>query len=183
MVRAIVATRTSAGILLRDHVFCPQVKVIKWRADLVEVVGNWVIEYEVKTSRKDFKKDTGNTASAPKQMREQYYGGLIKNGGDLGEWINSMRKRGTFFTVPHLFYYVCPDGLVSESELPNYAGLLVVGEDGRSVVCAKEAPVLHEPVIDAAASAAAQRWALRTMHDRYWYGMGIDEALHEIEKP
>lgn len=51
------------------------------------------------------------------------------------------------FVGPNYFYYVCPKDLISESELPKYAGLMYVEETNTKVPrlnIIKAAPKLHK---------------------------------------
>lgn len=67
--------------------------------DVMSVTKSGLIcEFEVKISRSDFKADF-------KKIKHQYHA-------------NGLKKH-----LPNYFSYVCPKGLILESELPKYAGL------------------------------------------------------------
>lgn len=44
---------------------------------------------------------------------------------------------------PNQFYFACPAGLITEKELPAYAGLIFINTDGHSTLV-KKAPYLHK---------------------------------------
>lgn len=44
--------------------------------------------------------------------------------------------------IPNRFYYAVPRGLISETDLPSYAGLIVV--DGSHAIIQKRAPFIHK---------------------------------------
>lgn len=45
---------------------------------------------------------------------------------------------------PNQFYYAVPEGLIKQSELPPYAGLIAIAEDNPYAVLIKKAPYLHK---------------------------------------
>lgn len=45
--------------------------------------------------------------------------------------------------IPNRFYYACPTGLIKEDDLPGYAGLIWVDDNGAAKVI-KKAPLLHK---------------------------------------
>lgn len=69
----------------------------------------FVTEYEVKTSRADFKKDFSKINK---------HGRLLKP--------NTPSKKWGYPYAPNYFYYVCIDGLIKKNEIPPYAGLIYI---------------------------------------------------------
>lgn len=49
--------------------------------------------------------------------------------------------------IPNKFFYAVPEGLINVDEVPKYAGLLYVSEDG-TVTQVKKAPFIHKRVLD-----------------------------------
>ena len=85
----------------------------------LSVPKGYAYEVEVKISRSDFKSDF-------KKPRHQKY-------------LQALSEKKGF--VPNVFYYAIPEGLVSESEVPEYAGLIYITEGGYRFI--KKAPYIH----------------------------------------
>jgi hypothetical protein len=83
-----------------------------------------VTEIEVKISLSDFKADFKKTFKHHK----------FQNYNDT-------------HTCPSFFYYGCPAGLIPLSDIPTYAGLIYVNEDG-SIDYQKKAPKIHKKAIE-----------------------------------
>jgi len=84
----------------------PNIYLGSWEADILEVTkAGYTYEYEVKISKSDFKADF--TKCKKKGKGSELKSDHIKCG-----------KRTTHF------YYLCPDGLLSVEEIPEYAGLI-----------------------------------------------------------
>ena len=89
----------------------PNVYLWAWESDLIYVSQHhYATEFEVKTTHSDFLADSSKIEkhrklNGEKQWRPSY---MQHNGG------------------PKEFYYCCPEGVISESELPEYAGLFYV---------------------------------------------------------
>jgi hypothetical protein len=45
-------------------------------------------------------------------------------------------------SIPHCFYYACPEGLIKPQEVPDYAGLIYIGESGARIIV--KAPFMHK---------------------------------------
>jgi hypothetical protein len=84
---------------------------------------DFIYEYEVKISRSDFKADF----KKPKHN-------LITEKKFMIE---------TFYKVPNYFYFVVPENLVTIEEVPEYAGLMYLTENGDFNVI-KKAPIIHK---------------------------------------
>lgn len=107
-------------VLAGHPIVCPNVNsLLKGQADMISVTGRgWMIEYEIKISRSDFKRDA-------------------KKGKELSFMEAAMNAE----YLPNYFYYVVPKGLVSLEEVPQYAGLFYIENDIMELQ--KEAPVIH----------------------------------------
>lgn len=109
-------------------------------------------EYEIKTSRADFKKD------------------FDKGNGNK----HSMLYKGTCRC--NRFYYVVPEGLIKVQEVPEYAGLMYANIDHLycSITIVKTAPFIHkskpEPyVFHHLAVQLARRY--NSLHNKYNYSV------------
>ena len=89
---------------------------------------NIVYEYEIKTSRSDFKADL------KKEYKHNRLSGRIDKDADYIKWSGHPGR-------PNHFYYVCIKDLIKESEIPQYAGLIYVEDKDIKVI--KKAPKLH----------------------------------------
>jgi hypothetical protein len=81
-----------------------------------------VTEIEIKVSRSDFIADF-----------KKSYKHIILSG----------RINTQFSKIPNRFYYACPSCLIYEQDIPEYAGLIWVSDNG-SVEVKKKAPLLHK---------------------------------------
>lgn len=105
--------------VLRFNLPCENVKYLfsDWEIDVLSMNKNdYLTEYEVKVSRSDFLADS-------KKRKWQFYEKRIEN------------------LISNYFYYVCPDGLISENEIPDFAGLIYATNEGLKVI--KKAKILH----------------------------------------
>lgn len=98
--------------------------------DIISVNSNdYLSEFEIKISASDFKADFKKTAKHK----------TLKNGPFV-----RVNKKGE---VTHLacsyFWYVCPACLIREDQVPSYAGLIWIHENGRIDTKIK-APLLHK---------------------------------------
>lgn len=102
---------------------------------------NITYEYEIKASRADFKKDFKKT------YKHEVLQGKHKNNPQYNkykkfyyteEYLNE--NWGSVGRCNH-FYYCCPENMIKESEVPQYAGLIYIVGDNIKVV--KKAPKLH----------------------------------------
>lgn len=100
---------------------CPNVNfLLQGQQDLISVTGRgFLIEYEVKVSRSDYKRDAKKGKAFAYDNVDLYAEHL-----------------------PNQFFYVCPEGLIKPKELPTYAGLYYI-VDG-SPVLEKAAPMIHK---------------------------------------
>lgn len=104
-----------------SHLFSGQMDVISVNTRGI------VIEYEIKISRSDFQRDKRKAKRTRFEFPSMYEDKL-----------------------PNKFYYVVPAGLIKVHEIPNWAGLIYITEEG-SVVKEKTAPIIHKFKHDTAA--------------------------------
>lgn len=98
-----------------------------FEADVLMVTKSRVVyEYEVKTSRADFKRDFS------KVVKHRIYSDSRPH---LVKSRNYPRK-------PNHFYYVCEENLIKLTEIPKYAGLIYITKEGK-IKTVKKAPKLH----------------------------------------
>lgn len=123
-----------------------------WECDLFGVTkAGLAVEYEIKLTRADFKADAGKAREATR---------AYPRGGGF-ETIPAAKKHDRLALAdphgPSRFYYVVPAGMVGPDEVPEWAGLIYVGEYKRfSTVAArltfhdeKPAPRLHREKVPA----------------------------------
>lgn len=106
--------------VLRCNIPCENVKYLFSNSenDVLALNRNdYLTEYEVKISRSDFKADA-------KKRKWQWYKMRIET------------------MIPNYFYYVCPEGLILETEIPEFAGLIYATNEGLQVI--KKSPLLHK---------------------------------------
>ena len=104
-------------------VLVPNVYLYSWESDLLGISrSNYVTEYEIKTSKQDYKNDF------TKERKHQYF-----------------RKLYNVSLLPNRLYYVCPYGVIEE--VPEYAGLIYICKQknriGYYLKTVKKAPLLH----------------------------------------
>lgn len=105
-------------------IVCPNVNnLMRGQQDFISVTrSKKLIEYEIKISRGDFKRDLKKT----REIRWQFSGSMIR---------------------PNYFYYVVPCCVnIQVSDLPHWAGLYWVTSDGLEMI--KKAPLLHDDKLD-----------------------------------
>lgn len=95
--------------------------VFGWESDILFLshTGFWT-EIEIKISRADFKVDLKNKAGKHSALTDP-----------------------SVMTKPNQFFYAVPEGLLTPEEIPEYAGLLTVGQRWQNARTVKPAPWLH----------------------------------------
>lgn len=104
----------------------------RWEMDIVCVTQKLLLkEYEIKVSRSDFLAEKKS-----KKHKHTLYQSTRNARKDQMDYVS--------MHVPNLFYYVCPNGLISASEIPEYAGLYYY-DDGKysKFTLEKAAPRIH----------------------------------------
>lgn len=112
--------------VLKRNLSCENVAhLLFWECDVLSLgKSGFLSEFEVKVSRSDF-------LAEKKKIRKW-------------ELIQAQDER----TCPNYFWYVCPKGLIKETELPKFAGLIYASEEGLLTI--KNAPLLHKGKKDTA---------------------------------
>lgn len=88
---------------------------------------NYIYEYEIKISRSDFKKDF---------LKE-------KHTHIINENFTTIKKGELHYILPNYFSFVTPSNLISIDEVPDYAGLIYMNDDG-SFDIVKKPKLLHK---------------------------------------
>jgi hypothetical protein len=136
----------------KDKVIVPNAHYFCGENDLISVnKSDFVTEFEIKISKADFKADFKKTAKHDllkrcyeQKWRKQYYS-------------------GGFLPYPNYFFYVVPQGMLDEKDIPDYAGLIIVNDFGQAFK-KKNAPRLHSDKI----TAKQIEELMRKMFYRYW---------------
>ena len=102
----------------------PNCSIYGWEPDLISITKKgFVSEYEIKVTRADFRNDF-------KRKLNKHH--LLKK-----------RFGGKYSTIPNYFYYVVPLNLITEAEVPEYAGLIYLENNCVNQWIIKKAPRLH----------------------------------------
>lgn len=153
--------------------------VHRWEADSFSVTSSaYAYEIEVKVSRSDFQADFKKPKHHLFKSFKKGYGILAGDAGwiennewnckheglhpDLAGyrvyWTNIMALKLDGSTCPNKFFYAVPVGLIEAHEIPEYAGLIYVMDNGEPRVI-KKAPWLHREPID----------VKKMLFDKYYY--------------
>lgn len=90
----------------KSNLVFPNIYLGSWEADILEITkSGYTYEYEVKISKSDFKADFEKSKKTKKTYEKK------------SDHISQGKR------VTH-FYYVCPEGLIDEKDIPDYAGLI-----------------------------------------------------------
>jgi hypothetical protein len=91
----------------------------------------YIYEYEIKTSRADFKRDF---------IKEKHQNMLNEN-------CTKVYKGEQVWLTANYFTFVTPEGLIQEDEVPEYAGLMWISESGEFTVV-KKPKLIHKTKAD-----------------------------------
>lgn len=136
-----VYTEKSIQKILREHFMSPNsmkyrienLSVYSWESDSLSITkSGYVYECEIKISRADFFNDK------KKERKHQILEGTYQ----LGKLEKNYPSR------PNYFYYVVPEGLVKEDEIPSYAGLIYITDVWPYVSVVVSAPKIYNEKID-----------------------------------
>jgi len=98
-----------------------------WESDYLAITkSGYLYEGEVKISRADFKKDF-DKKKKHKILKESY---------DKLEGMEGIKR-------PHYFFYAVPENLITEDEVPEYAGLVYITQHWPFAEWVKKPPKLH----------------------------------------
>ena len=108
-------------------------------ADVLGISGAGLMyEYEIKVSRADFLAD----------FKNKQYKHLILSRGEgvetYDKWVKGKHTDDTYelITLPNKFYFACPVGLIKLEDIPTYAGLVYIDDQGEYIEI-KPAPFIH----------------------------------------
>lgn len=150
--------------------FTENLKIYNWESDTIKFTNSgYVYEFEIKISKADFKNDFKNKKKKHSILEDK----------------NSENK-----DRPNYFYYVVPKDLISEEDVPEYAGLLYVHFTtiGNNVpysqfIEIKKAPQLHKNKFDFKESNLMDKFYYNYIHwknkhetDLVTYKERLDEA-------
>lgn len=123
-------------VLAGHPIVCHNVNsLLVGQQDMISVNGRgMLIEYEIKISRADFKRDA-------KKGKGETFTSLVRNLSSF------MPEPCDVDRVPNQFYYVVPAGLIGGNEVPNYAGLIEIANDKMAIMIT--APFIHKVKHDA----------------------------------
>lgn len=133
-----------------------------WESDYLAVSkAGYVYECEIKISHSDF---LNEAAHKPEKMR--ILGGENMTIGQFYHYDQFGIECGNEpMPKPNYFWYVCPEGIISEAECPEFAGLMYITDSG-FFRCIKAAPCLHKIKYDAQVDLLR-----RDMRDKFYYAM------------
>ena len=140
--------------------------VFSWESDkLLRTQAGYYYEFEVKISRADYKNDFKHkidkhiilSSVLPKEKAEPIQASLFDNLYEkkrkrypqitweqiMARWCN-VESICIDLLMPNYFYYAVPEGMLEPDEIPPYAGLVYVGEDGKTLRTIVKAPRLHD---------------------------------------
>jgi hypothetical protein len=152
---------------------CPNYTPVGWwECDLLGITkAGFAVEFEIKLTRADFKADAGK-AKVRFGMKDGRFGKIV--GEAKHDLLACGHEKG-----PNRFFYVVPDGMLSEEDVPEWAGLIAClpyHGDRISLVVRKEAPKLHKQKADE-----------RVIHHMssvfYWRFWNLRRGLTELEVP
>lgn len=136
--------------------------VFNWESDkLLWTKSGYIYEFEIKISKADFKNDFKHkqekhiclVSGRSQRLVEEYSKSLFEHyrkKRDSNRWTDEQIRewycdvdRFSQWKKPNYFYYVVPEGMITEDDVPEYAGLVYVAEEaGMRVV--KKAQCLHK---------------------------------------
>ncbi len=113
-----------------SSIFCTNFQAMGFsECDVLRITpSNIVYEYEIKTSRSDFKADF------KKKYKHSRLSNTISKNNEYIKWSGHPG-------IPNYFTYVVPKDMVKPTEIPEYAGLIYVEGDNIEII--KKAPKLH----------------------------------------
>lgn len=148
--------------------FTENLNVYDWESDVLKITkSGYAYEFEIKISRGDFKNDF-------KHKKKKHL--LLENKENKAK-------------MPNYFYYVVPEGLVTEDEVPEYAGLIYVHATiiGNSRIYyqfqeIKAAPKLHSNKIDENNLKLIDKFYYNYIHWKHKHEKDIIEYKEQLEK-
>ena len=139
--------------------------VFSWESDkLLKTRAGYYYEFEIKITRADFKNDfkhkidkhiafssifSGKDETTLQlSLFDNLYGDRYGNSIFRSFNINNHWKRVKRILkeqhLPNYFYYAVPEGMINPDEIPPYAGLVYISENGKDLRHILKAPLLHK---------------------------------------
>lgn len=148
--------------------FTENLNVYDWESDVLKITkSGYAYEFEIKISRGDFKNDF-------KHKKKKHL--LLENKSNDSK-------------MPNYFYYVVPAGLITEEDVPEYAGLIyihgsIIGTNRYyySFEEIKSAPKLHTNKIDEINLKLIDKFYYNYLHWKHKYEKDIVEYKEQLEK-
>ena len=151
--------------------FTENLNIYKWESDTIKFTNSgYVYEFEIKISKADFKNDFKNKKKKHSILEDK----------------NSENK-----DRPNYFYYVVPIDLISEEDVPEYAGLIYVNfmKIGNNVpysqfIEVKKAPQLHKNKFDFKESNLMDKFYYNYIHWKHKHETDLvnyKEKLNEVK--
>ena len=149
-----------------------------WECDMLQVTkSGYGIEHEIKLTRSDFMADAKKSKDDPagwwkfcaerKKWSEENKGIAMKDRPPVPEQkqLNKHQLMAQGSPLgPKQFYYVTPEGLIDEGELPDFAGLKTFKDGRHKIKTVVKAPVLHKNKV----SEKVLEHARGVFYYRYW---------------
>ena len=148
--------------------FTENLNVYDWESDVLKITkSGYAYEFEIKISRGDFKNDF-------KHKKKKHL--LLENKENKAK-------------MPNYFYYVVPEDLITEDEVPEYAGLIYVHATviGNSRIYyhfqeVKTAPKLHDNKIDENNLKLIDKFYYNYIHWKHKHEKDLMEYKEQLEK-
>lgn len=148
--------------------FTENLNVYDWESDVLKITkSGYAYEFEIKISRADFKNDF-------KHKKKKH---------------TLLESKESSSKMPNYFYYVVPEGLVTEDEVPEYAGLIYVyatvignGKIYYQFQEIKAAPRLHGNKIDENNLKLIDKFYYNYIHWKHKHEKDIVEYKEQLEK-
>lgn len=148
--------------------FTENLNVYDWESDVLKITkSGYAYEFEIKISRSDFKNDF-------KHKKKKH---------------TLLESKENSSKIPNYFYYVVPEGLVSEEEVPEYAGLIYVlgtimgkGSVYYQFQEIKKAPKLHSNKIDEISLNLIDKFYYNYIHWKHKHEKDIIEYKEQLDK-
>lgn len=148
--------------------FTENLNVYDWESDVLKITkSGYAYEFEIKISKADFKNDF-------KHKKKKHL--LLEN-------------KENQVKMPNYFYYVVPEDLITEDEVPEYAGLIYVHATviGNCRIYyqfeeIKAAPKLHSNKIDESNLNLIDKFYYNYIHWKHKHEKDIIEYKEQLEK-
>ena len=148
--------------------FTENLNVYDWESDVLKITkSGYAYEFEIKISRGDFKNDF-------KHKKKKHL--LLENKENKAK-------------MPNYFYYVVPEDLITEDEVPEYAGLIYIygtvlgsGRPYYSFSEIKKAPKLHAEKMNVEKLNLVDKFYYNYIHWKHKHEKDIIEYKEHLDK-